>query len=149
MAATKSILSMRQWAYMEVRTSSLHHISLPTNSLDRPTPHLSTPSIPTPPHTQLGDDRAIEFIAMASPEDLNANAEFVRLADRFVEVPGGTFVRSASRSSFRWAIVDRQLCFGRTRVYAPRLVSALVITRTPQNRSTHQARTRTTTRTWT
>ena len=51
MAATKSILSMRQWAYME-----------------------------------LGDDRAIEFVVMATPEDLNANAEFIRLADRFVEV---------------------------------------------------------------
>lgn len=51
MAATKSILSMRQWAYME-----------------------------------LGNDRAIEFIVMATPEDLNANAEFIRLADRFVEV---------------------------------------------------------------
>ena len=55
MAATKSILSMRQWAYME-----------------------------------LGDERAIQFVAMASPEDLRANAEFVRLADAFVEVPGGS-----------------------------------------------------------
>ena len=54
MAATKSILSMRQWAYME-----------------------------------LGDERAITFVAMATPEDLRANAEFVRLADSFVEVPGG------------------------------------------------------------
>lgn len=54
MAATKSILSMRQWAYME-----------------------------------LGDERAIQFVAMATPEDLKANAEFVRLADSFVEVPGG------------------------------------------------------------
>jgi acetyl-CoA carboxylase/biotin carboxylase 1 len=54
MAATKSILSMRQWAYME-----------------------------------LGDERAIQFVAMASPEDLKANAEFIRLADSFVEVPGG------------------------------------------------------------
>jgi len=54
MAATKSILSMRQWAYME-----------------------------------LGDDRAIQFVAMATPEDLKANAEFIRLADSFVEVPGG------------------------------------------------------------
>jgi acetyl-CoA carboxylase/biotin carboxylase 1 len=54
MAATKSILSMRQWAYME-----------------------------------LGDERAIQFVAMATPEDLKANAEFVRLADAFVEVPGG------------------------------------------------------------
>lgn len=55
MAATKSILSMRQWAYME-----------------------------------LGDERAIQFVAMATPEDLKANAEFVRLADSFVEVPGGS-----------------------------------------------------------
>jgi len=54
MAATKSILSMRQWAYME-----------------------------------LGDEKAIKFVAMATPEDLKANAEFVRLADSFVEVPAG------------------------------------------------------------
>ncbi len=44
MAATKSILSMRQWAYME-----------------------------------LGNEKAIKFVAMATPEDLNANAEFIRL----------------------------------------------------------------------
>ncbi|KAL7551919.1 hypothetical protein ACHAWF_015126 [Thalassiosira exigua] len=66
MAATKSILSMRQWAYME-----------------------------------FGDERAIQLVAMATPEDLKANAEFVWLADllnvsvlwcmvgAFVEVPGG------------------------------------------------------------
>ena len=54
MAATKSIFSMRQWAYME-----------------------------------FGDERAIQFVAMASPEDIKANAEFIRLADSFVEVPGG------------------------------------------------------------
>jgi acetyl-CoA carboxylase/biotin carboxylase 1 len=38
---------------------------------------------------ELGDERAIQFVAMATPEDLKANAEFVRLADSFVEVPGG------------------------------------------------------------
>ena len=54
MAATKSIISMKRWAYNE-----------------------------------LGDENAIEFIAMATPEDLNANAEFIRFADDFVEVPGG------------------------------------------------------------
>ena len=27
---------------------------------------------------------------MATPEDLNANAEFIRFADDFVEVPGGS-----------------------------------------------------------
>ena len=55
MAATKSILSIRQWAYLT-----------------------------------LGDEKAIQFVAMATPEDLNANAEFIRLADTFVEVPGGS-----------------------------------------------------------
>jgi acetyl-CoA carboxylase / biotin carboxylase 1 len=55
MAATKAILSMRQWAYME-----------------------------------LGDERAIQFVAMATPDDMKANAEFIRLADSFVEVPGGS-----------------------------------------------------------
>lgn len=55
MAGTKAILSMRQWAYME-----------------------------------LGDERAIQFVAMATPEDMKANAEFIRLADAFVEVPGGS-----------------------------------------------------------
>jgi len=54
MAATKSILSMRKWAYFE-----------------------------------LGDEKAIEFVAMATPEDLKANAEFIKLADAFVEVPAG------------------------------------------------------------
>ena len=54
MAATKAILSMRQWAYME-----------------------------------LGDERAVQFVAMPTPEDIKANAEFIRLADDYVEVPGG------------------------------------------------------------
>mmetsp|Transcript_4093 Transcript_4093/g.8426 ORF Transcript_4093/g.8426 Transcript_4093/m.8426 type:complete len:1007 (-) Transcript_4093:3291-6311(-) len=54
MAATKSIFSMRQWAYMT-----------------------------------FGDEHAVQFVAMASPEDIKANAEFIRLADSFVEVPAG------------------------------------------------------------
>jgi len=38
----------------------------------------------------FGSERAIEFTAMATPEDLKANAEYIRMADRYVEVPGGT-----------------------------------------------------------
>ncbi len=55
MAATKAILSLRQWSYMN-----------------------------------FGDEKLLEFIAMATKEDLNANAEFIRLADIFVEVPSGS-----------------------------------------------------------
>mmetsp|Transcript_92202 Transcript_92202/g.240639 ORF Transcript_92202/g.240639 Transcript_92202/m.240639 type:complete len:91 (+) Transcript_92202:13-285(+) len=52
MAATKAIMSMRQWAFLE-----------------------------------LGSASELEFVAMASKDDLEANADFIRLADAFVEVP--------------------------------------------------------------
>ncbi|KAL6716794.1 acetyl-coenzyme-A carboxylase [Lecanora helva] len=38
----------------------------------------------------FGDERAIQFTVMATPEDLRANADYIRMADRYVEVPGGT-----------------------------------------------------------
>jgi len=55
MAATKTIMSIRNWAY-----------------------------------NTFGDERAIQFVVMATPEDLAANAEFIRRADDFIEVPGGS-----------------------------------------------------------
>lgn len=36
------------------------------------------------------NERIIEFVAMATPDDFKANAEYIKLADRVVEVPGGT-----------------------------------------------------------
>ena len=38
----------------------------------------------------FGSDRQIEFTVMATPEDLRINAEYIRMADRYVEVPGGS-----------------------------------------------------------
>ncbi|KAI9837736.1 MAG: Acetyl-CoA carboxylase [Sarea resinae] len=38
----------------------------------------------------FGDERAISFTVMATPEDLHANADYIRMADQYVEVPGGT-----------------------------------------------------------
>ncbi|EJD07272.1 acetyl CoA carboxylase [Fomitiporia mediterranea MF3/22] len=38
----------------------------------------------------FGTERAVEFTVMATPEDLKVNAEYIRMADRYVEVPGGT-----------------------------------------------------------
>lgn len=38
----------------------------------------------------FGDEKAIQFTVMATPEDLEANAEYIRMADQFIEVPGGT-----------------------------------------------------------
>ena len=38
----------------------------------------------------LGDETALQFVAMATPEDLNANSEYIRHADEYVQVPGGS-----------------------------------------------------------
>ncbi|KJA28198.1 hypothetical protein HYPSUDRAFT_129635 [Hypholoma sublateritium FD-334 SS-4] len=38
----------------------------------------------------FGREREIEFTVMATPEDLKVNAEYIRMADRYIEVPGGT-----------------------------------------------------------
>jgi acetyl-CoA carboxylase/biotin carboxylase 1 len=38
----------------------------------------------------FGDERAIQFVVMATPEDVRINAEYIRMADQFVEVPGGS-----------------------------------------------------------
>ncbi|KAH9255170.1 hypothetical protein BASA81_006610 [Batrachochytrium salamandrivorans] len=37
----------------------------------------------------FSNDKIITFVAMATPEDLVANAEYIRMADEYVEVPGG------------------------------------------------------------
>ncbi|KAJ1675880.1 acetyl-coenzyme-A carboxylase [Spiromyces aspiralis] len=41
-------------------------------------------------YATFGDERAIQFVVMATPEDLRVNAEYIRMADQCVEVPGGT-----------------------------------------------------------
>ncbi|KAI0128302.1 acetyl-CoA carboxylase [Xylariales sp. AK1849] len=38
----------------------------------------------------FGDEKAVQFTVMATPEDLAANADYIRMADHYVEVPGGT-----------------------------------------------------------
>ncbi|XP_065833896.1 acetyl-CoA carboxylase-like isoform X2 [Oscarella lobularis] len=37
----------------------------------------------------FGNEKAIRFVAMVTPEDLNANAEYIRMADQLAHVPGG------------------------------------------------------------
>ena len=38
----------------------------------------------------FGDEKAIQFVVMATPDDLKVNAEYIRMADQYVEVPGGS-----------------------------------------------------------
>lgn len=41
-------------------------------------------------YSEFGDEKAIQFVVMATAEDLKANAEYIRMADQYVEVPGGS-----------------------------------------------------------
>ncbi|KAA8522505.1 hypothetical protein F0562_013134 [Nyssa sinensis] len=47
-------------------------------------------SIRTWTYETFGTEKAILLVAMATPEDIRINAEHIRIADKFVEVPGGT-----------------------------------------------------------
>ncbi|KAG6776025.1 hypothetical protein POTOM_019528 [Populus tomentosa] len=47
-------------------------------------------SIRTWAYETFGTDKALLLVAMATPEDMRINAEHIRIADQFVEVPGGT-----------------------------------------------------------
>ncbi|KAF6175732.1 hypothetical protein GIB67_022734 [Kingdonia uniflora] len=47
-------------------------------------------SIRTWAYESFGTEKAVLLVAMATPEDVRINAEHIRIADQFVEVPGGT-----------------------------------------------------------
>lgn len=47
-------------------------------------------SVRTWAYETFGSEKAILLVAMATPEDMRINAEHIRIADQFVEVPGGT-----------------------------------------------------------
>lgn len=38
----------------------------------------------------FNDEKIIQFVVMATPDDLHANSEYIRMADQYVQVPGGT-----------------------------------------------------------
>ena len=46
----------------------------------------------------FGDERAIQFTVMATPEDLQANADYIRMADQYVEVCGNMKRQSKGRA---------------------------------------------------
>ena len=58
----------------------------------------------------FGLERAIQIVAMATPEDMRANAEHIRMADALVEVPGGTNNNNYANVQL---IVEVNSCFPR------------------------------------
>lgn len=47
----------------------------------------------------FGDEREVQFTVMATPEDLQANADYIRMADQYVEVREATGKKSLQQSS--------------------------------------------------
>ena len=56
----------------------------------------------------FGDERAIQFVVMATPDDLKVNAEYIRMADKYVEVPGGSN-NHVRFNVFPWLTVSRTM----------------------------------------
>lgn len=55
----------------------------------------------------FGDERAIQFTVMATPEDLQANADYIRMADQYVEVRSADCLqkpRSNADSVYRFQV---------------------------------------------
>ncbi|CAL1129641.1 unnamed protein product [Cladocopium goreaui] len=87
MAAAKVMMSMRQWAHMEALPWQLVTLVESGNGV-----------------ANLGERNILEFVAMATKEDLDANAEFIRLADQHVEVPGDELLHRTSLRRFLLAM---------------------------------------------
>ena len=58
----------------------------------------------------FGDERKIQFVVMATPEDMNANAEYIRMADEIVEVPNGTNNRNYANVVLIVGIAEQHEC---------------------------------------
>jgi len=58
----------------------------------------------------FGSERALEFVAMATPEDVQANADYIRLADLFVPVPGGSNNHNYANVELIVDIAERNEC---------------------------------------
>jgi acetyl-CoA carboxylase/biotin carboxylase 1 len=56
----------------------------------------------------FGQDHMIRFTVMATPEDLRVNAEYIRMADAYVEVPGGSNNNNYANVDLIVDIAERQ-----------------------------------------
>jgi len=56
----------------------------------------------------LADENAVQFVVMATPEDLRANAEYIRMASEVVDVPGGSNNNNYANVSLIIDIAERR-----------------------------------------
>lgn len=58
-------------------------------------------------YKMYNDDRAVSIVAMATPEDMRIDAEHIRIADQFVEVPGGANNNNYANVPLIVSVADR------------------------------------------
>ncbi len=75
-------------------------------------------------YDHFGDDRAVKFTVMASQDDLAANADYIRMADSYVEVPGGANNQNYANVDL---IVDIFAAWGPDAVWAGCMASPLSV----------------------
>ncbi|KAL6044996.1 acetyl-CoA carboxylase [Balamuthia mandrillaris] len=59
-------------------------------------------------YQNFGDEGAVQFVVMATPEDIKANAEYIRMADEFEEVPGGSNINNYANVDLIVDIAERR-----------------------------------------
>lgn len=77
------LLQSRRFAQFENGNSS-------STSFERRVSEGNTDFVSCRAYETFGDEKAVQFVVMATPEDLKVNAEYIRMADKYVEVPGGS-----------------------------------------------------------
>ena len=55
----------------------------------------------------FGNERAVALVVMATPEDMRIDAEHIRMADQFVEVPGGSNNNNYANVALIVEVADR------------------------------------------
>ena len=58
----------------------------------------------------FGNERVVQFVPMATPEDVRTNAEYIRMADTWIDVPGGSNKYNFANVHFIADIGDRYQC---------------------------------------
>ncbi|CAI5744621.1 unnamed protein product [Peronospora destructor] len=58
-------------------------------------------------YEMFANERVVTFVVMATPEDLKANAEYIRMAEHVVEVPGGSNNHNYANVSLIIEIAER------------------------------------------
>ena len=77
-------------------------------------------------YESFGVERAVLLVAMATPEDMRINAEHIRMADQFVEVPGGTNNNNYANVQLIVEVCARQLDYCSS-VLLSRVLTALML----------------------